>query len=133
MASKFPAKLGACIDLAYETRGKRLEKQKVYEDEIAEMKRAEDAIEEHIIKTFGKVEIEGAKGTYVSASISRVIYPEVKDWNKVYAWVKKTGAFEIFEKRIARGAFKERVEKGETVPGVESYEKMSLSLTKIKK
>jgi len=131
--AKFPAKLGACIDLAYERREKRLIQQKEYDEEIAEMKKDEEAISEHIINTFNKSEIEGARGDVCTASISRSIYPTNVQWDKVYAWVKKTGAFEIFEKRISKGAFKERYEAGEKIPGVEAFEKMSLSLTKTKR
>jgi hypothetical protein len=131
--AKFPAKIGPCIDKAYLLREERQEKQREFDAIIEEMKKAEKALADHIVNTFKKSEINGAKGDICSASWSPVVFPKVTDWTAVYAWVKKTGAFEIFEKRISKSAFKERYEAKEFIPGVEAHEDFTLSLTKISK
>lgn len=129
---KFPAKLGSCIDMAYNLRAERIAYQREVDAKLAEMKAAEQAIEDHIINKFSKSEIEGAKGNVASASITRAIYPKVVDWEKVYAHIKKTGQFDLMERRMAKAAFRERYEAGVLVPGTEAFEKMDLSLTKVK-
>lgn len=128
---RFPAKLGACIDLAYELRNTRIERQREVDAELAEMKEREQAIKDHIINTFGKSEIEGAKGSIASASITRTVYPRVVDWSKVHEYIRKTGEFDLLEKRMAKVAFRERYEAHVAIPGTEAYEDMDLSLTKL--
>lgn len=128
---RFPKKLGACIDLAYTLRAERLEYQREVEEELARLKAAEKAINDHIINTFNKSEIEGARGEICSASIGKAVYPKVVDWDKVYLYIKKTGEFDIMERRMAKAAFRERYEAGVMIPGTEVYEEISLSLTKV--
>lgn len=130
---KLPAKLGACIDLAYELREKRLSRQREVEAELAEMKADEKALKDHIINTFTKSEIDGAKGSVCSASITRVVYPKVTDWDKVYAYILKTKEFDLLEKRMGKLAFRERYDSGVKIPGTEAYEDVDLSLTKLNK
>lgn len=131
MAAKFPKTLGACVDMAYELRAERLEFQKKYEAELAAMKKREDEIEEHILQSFDKSDIEGAKGSVATASVSRLTVPSVKDWPKTFAWIAKHKAWDLMEKRMARVAYRDRTEAGEVIPGVESFVKVSLSLTKV--
>lgn len=129
---RFPAKLGACIDLAYKLRNDRIEVQREVEEKLSTMRAAEKAIKDHIINTFGKSEIEGAKGSAASASITRSIYPKVVDWDKVYAFILKTKEFDLLERRMGKVAFRERYEAGVKIPGTEAYEEIDLSLTKLK-
>lgn len=131
MANKFPKTLGACIDLAYEARAERLEYQRSVEEKLAAMKKREDEIEEHILQSFDKSDIEGAKGSIATASVSRLVVPAVKDWPKVFAYISKKKAWDLMEKRMARVAYRDRLEAGEIIPGVESFTKVSLSLTKV--
>lgn len=130
---KFPNKLGPCIDLAYTTRAERLEYQREVEKKLDVMKKAEEEINDHILKTFSKVEIEQARGTLCSASIIRNVVPTGIDWPKVWKYIQKTGAFDLLEKRMAKAAWRERYENGEKVPGTEPFEMITLSLTKIGK
>jgi hypothetical protein len=129
--SKFPKTLGACVDMAYNLRAERLEYQKKVEAELAVMKKKEDEIEEHILQSFDKSDIEGAKGSVATASVSRMTVPSVKDWPTVFAWIAKKKAWDLMEKRMARVAYRDRMEAGQEIPGVESFVKVSLSLTKV--
>jgi hypothetical protein len=131
MANKFPSTIGACIDLAYRSRQERLDKEREFNEQIEALKEKEQAIEEHIIATFKKSDIEGAKGSIATAGIIRNTIPSVKDWPKFYAYIKKNDAFDLLERRPARVAYNDRIEAGEDVPGVEPFVKTKLSLTKI--
>ena len=131
MATKFPKTLGECIDAAYKFREERLAKQKEYDEEIAFLKEREEEIEQHILHTFDKSDIEGAKGTLASASVTRMTVPTVKDWTEVFKWVAKKKAWDLLEKRMARVAYRDRLEAGEVIPGVEPFVKVSLSLTRV--
>lgn len=131
MARKFPKTLGECIDLAYNLRAIRLELQKQYDEEIQKHKAREEEIEQHILMSFDKSDIEGAKGSLATASVSRMTVPAVKDWPAVFAWVSKQKAWDLLEKRMARVAYRDRLEAGEVIPGVEPFVKVSLSLTRV--
>ena len=129
--AKFPKSLGECIDAAYQFRAERLERQKQFDDEIKFLKQREDEIEEHILKSFDKADIEGAKGSLCTASVQRMTVPSVKDWPAVFAWVSKKKAWDLLERRMARVAYRDRTEAGEQIPGVEPFVKVSLSLTRV--
>jgi hypothetical protein len=129
--AKFPSKLGACIDLAYTARAERIDKQREFDAVIEEMKSRESEIKDHIINTFAKSDIDGAKGSICSASITRSVVPHVKDWPLVYKFIEKTKAWDLMERRMNKTAFRDRLTEGVKIPGVEAFEMVDLSLTKI--
>jgi hypothetical protein len=126
----FPSELGACIDRVYAVRAKRLAYQRKHDAVIDLMKKEEQALEEHILNTFGKSEIEGAKGKKATAAISRSTVASVQDWDAFFAYVAKKKAFDLLQKRVNNSAYRERLEAKAVVPGVEPYVALSLSITK---
>ena len=124
---KFPTKLGACVDKAYALRAERLE----IEKQAEEIKKQEAALKDHIIATFSKADIEGAKGKVASASVSRSVKGNVKDWAAVYQYITSHDAFDLMERRLNNKAYRDRLDEGEAVPGVEPFDVITLSLTKI--
>ena len=123
---KMPKTLGACVDLAYQIRADRLE----IERKVDAMKKEEKELEEHIFQTFAKADIDKAGGTIATAAITRTVVPNVTDWDQFYKYIMKTKSLDLLERRPSRSAFRERLDAGETVPGVEAFERIGLSLTK---
>lgn len=119
------------MDLAYNLRTARIAKQRSFDSEIEKMKSDEEAIREYIIQTFKKSEIEGAKGSVATAGITHTPLPVPKDWPKIYKYIEKNDAWDLMEKRIHKTAFRDRLEAGEVIPGIETFDKLDLSLTKI--
>jgi len=130
---KFPSKIGPCIDLAYKLRADRLVFQAKMEDELGKFKAKEQAIEDHIINTFTNEQIGKAGGKIATASVVPTTYPVVKDWTAFYAYIHKHKAYDLLEKRPARVAYRERLDLGTKVDGVEPFIRKTLSLTKISK
>jgi hypothetical protein len=128
--AKFPSKIGACIDLAYTLRAERLEYQREVEAKLEKLKDAEKAINDHIVNTFQKSDINGAKGAICSASLNPFTKASAKDWPAIWAFIAKNKAWDLLEKRIANKAFCERLEAGQTIPGIERFDGVKLSLTK---
>jgi len=95
------------------------------------VKAEETALKDHIIATFSKADIEGAKGKVASASISRSVKANAKDWPEIWGYVVENEAFDLIERRINNKAYRDRLEAGETIPGTESFDVITLSLTKI--
>jgi hypothetical protein len=60
------------------------------------------------------------------------IKPSVTDWTKLYAHIKRTGNFELLQRRVGEKAVAERWDLGKKVPGVEQFPVETLSVTKAK-
>jgi hypothetical protein len=127
---KLPKTLGARIDLVYKLRAERIEKERGFDLEISALKAQELEVKQAIITELKAAKLEQGSGSTATAAVQVKLSPRPVDWGKLYKWVEKTGAFEIFERRISRAAFLERYEAGVTVPGVEVFQSEDLSLTK---
>lgn len=130
---RLPATLGASIDLGLKLERERLAYQKEVEAKIAEMELREKTLDDHILGMLEAQGLDKAAGAEASVSLSKQPIPTVKDWGKFYAYIKKTGQFDLLEKRPARGAYRERVEAGLSIPGVETYWNKKLYFGQIKK
>jgi len=124
---KFPPKLGACADRLFQLREKRLEDQKKVDAIEAE----EKALKEHIIQTLPKSEASGVAGKIARVTVVSKAVPQVKDWDVFYKHVKKTGEFELLQRRLTDTAIRERWDAGKQVPGVESFNALTVSVNKI--
>ena len=65
-----------------------------------------------------------------TASVTEVVLPQVTDWDAVYEHIKETDSFYLLQKRPAAAAFRELLDSGESVPGMDAYTKRSISLRK---
>jgi hypothetical protein len=133
MANKFPLKIGACIDLAYNRRAARLAFQKEMEAKLEKLKADEQEIEQHIIDNFDTQSIQKAGGNIATASVVLSMNPSVKDWPSVWGFIAKHKAWDLMEKRIAKVAWRERLDAKQVIPGIEVFQQKKLSLTKIGK
>ena len=123
---KPPKTLGACVDVLYRMREERLAVEKT----VDALKNEETAMRDYIINTFSKSDIEGAKGKVASCSVIRKTVAQVEDWDKLYNYIEKNKAWDLLQRRVSDTAFRERLEAEETVPGVNPFVVVSLSLTK---
>jgi len=126
-AFKFPKSIGACADRVYELRESRKAAQKlvdVIEDE-------EKALKEHIINTLPKSEASGASGKLANVKVVTKEVPQVKDWDAFYKHIKKTGDFDLMGRTISKTAIEMRLEAKKKVPGIEMFNVVSLSITKV--
>lgn len=121
-----PKSIGACIDKLYRLK----EKRRAIESQADEVKKEENALEEHILETFSKSDLDGARGKVATAGVTRTTVPTVKDWDQLYAYIKEHDAFDMLQRRVSTSAYRERLYAEEPVPGVESFEVVKLSLTK---
>jgi transposase len=75
----------------------------------------------------GMLQGKTAAGT---ASVTEVIVPNVVDWDVLQEHIRKTGDFHLLQKRPAAAAFRELHASGETIPGMEPFNKRTISLRK---
>jgi hypothetical protein len=124
---KFPKSMGACADLLFTVREKRLAADKV----AAALKAEETALTNHIIDNLDK-ESSGAIGKHHKVKVVVKKKPQIKDFNALSAWVKKTGRFDVFQRRLSEQAVMDTLAqpKSKGVPGVELFNAVTVSLTK---
>lgn len=124
---KLPKSPAACADLLYTTREARLKMQK----DVDKLQETETALKEYFIQSLPKNDATGIAGKIASVNISTSPVPQVEDWDKFYAFVKKTGAFQFLQRRVSETAVKDFWDNKKQVPGVGRFNAVKVSCTKI--
>lgn len=124
---RFSKKMGTCADRLYALKAKRLAAQKVAD----EIKEEETALKEHIINTLPKSEASGIAGKMARVTVVNKTVPRVEDWDKFYRHVKRTGNFEMLQRRVGEKAIQERWDNGKEVPGVSHFTFPIISMNKV--
>ena len=75
----------------------------------------------------------GARGHFASAGVTELIVPQVEDWDRLTAFIRRYNKFELLERRPSAAAFRELAaqRRDQTVPGLVPYIKRNLSLKKV--
>jgi len=107
---------------------------KKLEEKKAKLKAKYKELEDAILKDFTKTDLlTGAAGKQGKISISKQRVPKVVSWDKFYKYVGRNKAYDMLPRKVSSTAWKERLEAGKKVPGIESVTLMKVSLTKVKK
>lgn len=125
-AKPFPKSMSACADLLYDLRTERLEADKV----AAALLEREKALKEHIINNLSK-DSSGAMGKHHKVKVEPKVILQVDDWPAFHAYVSKTKAWDMLQKRISDKAVSDRIADGKKVPGVVEFHTKTVSLTKV--
>lgn len=123
---KIPKSIGACADRLFDLRAQKSALTKQVDDLDEERK----AIENYLIANLPKSEASGVSGKRARVSIILKEVPSVKDWPAFYAHVLKTRDFSLMQKRVSNEAIRERWEAKKSVPGVEAFTAVTVSVTK---
>lgn len=73
-----------------------------------------------------------ARGSLASATITESVVPNIKDWGAVSDWIMANDGVYLVHRRISAGPWRELMDSGEIVPGIEPYTKTSISLIKLR-
>jgi hypothetical protein len=126
--SRLPKTLAGVADLFLEIRTARL----AIDKEAAALKSQETYLETFLIDALEKAKTEGVSGASVTVVIDRKKKPIVENWDLFYAYVKKTGAFDLLQRRLGEKAVEERWADKKAIPGVGSWDYKKLSVSKRK-
>lgn len=130
--ARLPARVGTLIDHRWRLKLQKDALNAALAEVEADVKRVEDAI---FLRFHRQGDLEGARGRLAQMSISRRLVPTGEDWQKTFEWIRAgrgNDRFAILHKRLAAQTVKEYWDDGRDVPGVGSFEKVSLSLSKVK-
>lgn len=128
-APKFviPKKIGDCADALYKKREERLALQK----QVELLAEQESQLKNHIINNLPKSNTTGVSGKVANVRVVTEDVPQVKDWDKLQAYIKKNGAFDLLQRRVNAKAVEERWADKKKVPGVEAFGVTKVSCTKV--
>lgn len=119
--------LAKMVDRLYKIRQDRYALQK----KVDALKTEETSIETQLIDALPASDASGIAGHVARATITRKAVPVVEDWAAFYKYVKKTGQFELMQKRLSDSAVKERWDDGKAIPGVGSLQVKKVNLAKV--
>lgn len=125
-----PQTLGELIDSMWALREKRLTAEAAVDTIKAEISAIEAQIDE-------RMEAEGmtkATGTKATVSFSYTTIADVQGdegWTKLYAYIAKNKYWHLLHRRVTDAAYKELLEAGKKVPGVEPFTKKRINLRTI--
>lgn len=125
--SPMPSSIGLCADLFHEVRELRLAMQK----EVDKVAAREKEIKDYIIDNLSKSDDTGAAGKRYRAQIVSKVTPAAADWEKIHQFIAENDRFDLLQKRLADKAVKDMWEEGEEVPGVERFNAIDVSITKL--
>lgn len=133
MADKKPIKLpknpSALADLLFATREARYRLQK----QVDALQELETAAKNWFVENLPKSQTSGIAGKVARIQLEKKSVPQVQDWDKFYAFVKKDkDGLALLQRRLSEGAVKERLEAGERLPGVGTFIAITVSCTKLK-
>lgn len=125
--------LGSIIDAMEGIRAKRRALKEAFDAKDEPLKKEYDELEKIVIARFLKEESMGNRGKKASANLQRNMTFSVSDRAAVEAWAKKTGNLQIFTNHLSSKSIVEvlAMKKLKEIPGVKSFEKLSITLTSL--
>lgn len=72
--------------------------------------------------------LDQAKSDSATVFVSKDTVPTVKDWDTLTAFIAENEAYYLFQRRVSASAWKEMLEMGQEVPGIEPFEKPKLNM-----
>lgn len=128
-------KLGTLIDRLYKANQEVAAKKRLVTKAEQEVKRAQgkaNKIDAEIRDRFKQGEIEGAAGKVGRAELKKLTSAQLSDWGKLRKYVIANNAVDLFQRRINKAAWLERLadRKNRPIPGIKKYDRVVLSVTK---
>lgn len=119
-----PADIGGIIDRLV---AKRAEKEKL----VRAVERVEQDIEQIKLEfraEIGQVGLREGRNSTHSASITEKVVPQAVSWDQLYPYVHDKKYYHLLQRRLSTPGCVELWEAGETIPGVEQFKKVDVSL-----
>lgn len=102
------------------------------EMELKKIKAKRESFELRLLAKLAKMKVESLKIGKITAAIRESSFLSIADKRVFLKYVKKNGAFDLFQNRVSPVAVREREEHGEKVPGLKTFTKKWIQLRKSK-
>jgi hypothetical protein len=104
------------------------EKKRALTVELEKIEEEIRALEAVVIERLDQEGVEKATGRTASVSVSENIVANITDFDALCAFVKKTGYFHLFQRRVTDTACRELWEQKKAIPGLEPFTKRRLNI-----
>ena len=119
--------MGELADEWWTLRASRL----AIEKEVARIREQESRAKSALLQSLTENKVTSVGGQKVRVTHVVKDKPSVNDWEEVYSYIRETGSFDIFQRRIGERAVKDRWDDGVKIPGIESYPIDEISYSKM--
>lgn len=86
------------------------------------------AVEEQVLQRYTQEQLGSVKTKKGLVARTETVVPDLKDWNAFWEYAKDQNASELLRKQVNHDAWREHVELGKPVPGVESFTRVGLQV-----
>lgn len=119
-----PVNIAALVEQFVRLRDKREKLSKAYKEADDKLKDQMQVITADLLSTMNNSKLDTMRTEHGTVSRLIDIKPSATDWTKIYAWVKKHDAFEMFNKRLNTSFIKEYMDEhdGKLPPGVNIHQ-----------
>ena len=125
---KFPATLAGCAK-KYATLSRECEaweaQVKLVADELA-------ALREYLLETLKKAELDGLTTSGLRFSVVTTSVPTMADFKAFMTFAAKKKNWDLLQKSVNSPAWRERLAAGVQVPGVTTFDRVGLRITKVR-
>lgn len=119
-----PTSLGQLIDSMQKVRQKKRD----LEDDLNEVKAEYNQLESEVMRRLKDADLDKASGSLATASIKITVYPTVKNADLFAEYIRANEADYLLTGTPSSPACRELWATGETIPGVEPFEKITINL-----
>lgn len=119
-----PATMGSLIDQIWTAR----EEKRRLEADVKEVVAKIDELQEQLLERMQAEGTDKAQGSKASVSISSNVVADVKDWDEFWRYVIKNKFTHLLQRRVSDPSYRELLEAGKNVPGVEPFTKRTLNV-----
>lgn len=126
-AAVSPAKLGPigpAIDKMFDLR----EQKRELEAKVSKIEAEYALLEGQLMEKMASEGTDKAAGKKAGVSVTTSVVTNVTDWDAFEKYVKRTGYFQLYQRRVSEPAVREVLEKKGSVPGTEPFTKRKLNL-----
>jgi hypothetical protein len=104
------------------------EQKRILEASIKTIEESYAKLEESLMEALEKQGMDKATGKKATVSISASTSASIEDDTAFFAYVKKTGFFHLFQRRLSDPAVRELLESKGSIPGIKPFIKRRLNL-----
>lgn len=122
-----PATLGALIDAIHTKR----EEKRLVEEDVKKIDAEISDLEKQIMEALDAQGITQSKGAKASVSITSSVVADVQDWDAFWPYVAKNKFWHLVQRRVSDPSYRELLEQGKKVPGVQPFTRRKLNLRSI--
>ena len=104
-------------------------KLKAAEKKFSDQKKVVEELKANMLLEMENIGTSTYNGNKGVVSIAQYEVPVVDDWEQVYEYIHKNEAYDLLQRRITSAAWRDRIDEGETIKGIQPMTQNRLRIT----